>query len=60
MRYHSTTRVIAGQDRVTDHRVKRTVNGVVDFISGTGSLNEMIDELIVQDEARRLSNLTVL
>ena len=45
---------------MTDHRVKRTVNGVVDFISGTGSLNEMIDELIVQDEARRLSNLTVL
>ena len=45
---------------MTDHRIKRSVNGVFDFISGTGSLNEMIDELLVQDKELRLSNLTVL
>ncbi len=41
------------QDRVTDHRIGKTVHNLPGVLAG--DLDEMIDALIMEDQARRLS-----
>ena len=43
------------QDRVTDHRIGKTVHNLPNVMSG--DLDELIDALIMADQADRLANL---
>ena len=44
------------QGRVTDHRIGLTLHKLDEIIAGTG-LNELVDALIAEDEAKRLAAL---
>jgi peptide chain release factor 1 len=44
------------QDRVTDHRIGKTVHNLPGVMAG--DLDDLIDALIMQDQADRLSELT--
>ena len=44
------------QGRVTDHRINLTLYKLDDIVSGA-ALGEIIDALIAEDQARRLSEL---
>ena len=44
------------QDRVTDHRISKTVHNLPGVMAG--DLDDLIDALIMQDQADRLSELT--
>jgi peptide chain release factor 1 len=43
------------QDRVTDHRIGKTVHNLPGVLAG--DLDELIDSLIMQDQADRLSDV---
>ena len=45
------------QGRVTDHRIGMTLHKLPEIVAGTG-LGEMIDALIAEDEAKRLTALS--
>lgn len=45
------------QDRVTDHRVKLSVNSIRDFMTGDESFEEFLTELISIDRRDQLSRL---
>ncbi len=40
------------QDRITDHRIKKSIHGIESFLDG--AIDEMIDALIEADEAEKL------
>ena len=42
---------------MTDHRLKKTVSGVAELLSGTSLLDRIISELHAQEEASSLANL---
>ena len=45
------------QDRVTDHRLGITVHGIEDFMTGSDSLDNMIENLIKMEEENHLEEL---
>ena len=45
------------QGRVTDHRIGLTLHKLDEIIAGTG-LNDLVDALIAEDEAKRLATLS--
>ena len=46
------------QNRITDHRIGLTLNKL-DIIMASGNLNEMIDQLIADEQAKSLANLKI-
>ena len=46
------------QNRITDHRIGLTLNKL-DIIMTSGDLNEMIDQLIADEQAKSLANLKI-
>lgn len=42
------------QDRITDHRIKKTMNNIENFLAG--NLDEMIESLQAEDQKKRLEN----
>lgn len=45
------------QDRVTDHRVGMTINGIRQFMEGEGDLDTLLDRLLAQEEARNIGKI---
>lgn len=45
------------QDRVTDHRVGLTFNGVESFMAGETDLDELVEQLALQEETASISAL---
>ena len=43
------------QDRVTDHRVKLTANGIKEFMDGNEELEEFLNDLIFIDRREQLN-----
>lgn len=46
------------QNRITDHRIGLTLNKL-DIVMSSGNLNEMIDQLIADEQAKLLANLKI-
>lgn len=46
------------QDRVTDHRLGKTVHGVQEFLEGGERLEDLIGELRALEEAKELARLS--
>lgn len=46
------------QNRITDHRIGLTLNKL-DIVMSSGDLNEMIDQLIADEQAKLLANLKI-
>ena len=46
------------QDRVTDHRLGKTVHGVHEFLEGGERLGDLIGELRALEEAKELARLS--
>ena len=45
------------QDRVTDHRAQLTVHGIDDFLHTGETLDDIITQLRLQDEAKALTTV---
>uniref|UniRef100_A0A8D8SUD5 Peptide chain release factor 1-like, mitochondrial n=2 Tax=Cacopsylla melanoneura TaxID=428564 RepID=A0A8D8SUD5_9HEMI len=45
------------QDRITDHRIHKTLYSVAEFMSGGSALHELIDEIRTHDYAFRIDQL---
>ena len=46
------------QNRITDHRIGLTLHKL-DIVMSSGNLNEMIDQLIADEQAKLLANLKI-